>query len=93
MTWTCPEVGNAPKARADATIAYDNKGSRLVLFGGWTNRWLGDLHVLNVDSVVGPPYAILDVEPKQGPITGSTTLIIIGLDFISTETTVVRCVW
>ena len=90
MTWMSPEIANVPKARADSTLAYDAKASRLLVFGGWTNRWLGDLHVLSVESVVGPPYAILDVEPKQGPITGSTTLIILGLDFVSTEATVIR---
>ncbi len=63
---------------------------------GGAGRWLGDLHVLSVESVVGPPYAVLDVEPKQGPITGGTTLAIVGLDFVSTEATVIRwvlCVW
>ena len=38
MTWTCPDVLNAPKPRSDATLAYDAKASRLLLFGGWTNR-------------------------------------------------------
>jgi dynein heavy chain len=42
-----------------------------VLFGGWASRWLGDAHVLNVQQVVGPPYAIMGVKPDMVPNTGN----------------------
>lgn len=36
-------------------------------------------------SIVGPPYAIMDLTPNNGPITGETLLDIRGIDFINTE--------
>ena len=32
--------------------------------GGWANRWYNDVYSLSVKSIVGPPYAVLDVSPK-----------------------------
>ena len=90
-TWVQPEVsGEPPCARSDTTLAYDAKGSRLVMFGGWANRWYGDVYTLDVGSVVGPPYAIMNIEPKMGPITGGSHLSIIGIDFVDTPAVVVR---
>jgi len=90
-TWVEPEVSGAPPcARSDTKLAYDAKGSRLVMFGGWANRWYGDLYTLDVGSVVGPPYAIMNIDPKMGPITGGSHLTIIGIDFINTPAVVVR---
>lgn len=36
---------------------YDPKSSSVLVFGGWANRWLGDLARLNVAQIIGPPYA------------------------------------
>lgn len=33
---------------------------------------MGDISLLDVGSIVGPPYAITDVFPSLGPITGGT---------------------
>lgn len=40
-------------------------------------------------SIVGPPYAVMDLIPDTGPITGETTLDIHGIDFINTEDVIV----
>lgn len=61
------------------------QGGKLVLWGGWANRWFSDGYILDVGSIVGPPYAIMDVKPDNGPITGETLLDIYGIDFINTE--------
>lgn len=57
--------------------------------------WLDDLYTLDVGRIVGPPYAILDIEPKIGPITGGTSVIIYGMDFINTPGLFVLgcCLW
>ena len=46
---------------------YDQKSSSLLLFGGWSNRWLGDLVKLNVSSIIGPPYACTSRLQLDGP--------------------------
>lgn len=56
----------APHPRSDSDLVYDAKGSRIFLFGGWANRWFDDLYILDVGSVVGPPYAIMGIKPKIG---------------------------
>ena len=90
--WVCPSIDGLvqPKARADAVLIYDSKSSRLILFGGWANEWLGDVFTLDVAHVVGPPYAVMDLYPQIGPLTGSTTLQVTGIDFINTKDVVVR---
>lgn len=66
------------------------KGGKLFLYGGWANRWFSDGFTLDVGSIVGPPYAVMDVIPDSGPITGETLLDIHGIDFINTEDVMVR---
>ena len=91
MIWSYPETtGSPPLPRADSVLAYDAKGSRLLLFGGWANRWFGDIHALDVGSVVGPPYAIMGIEPSIGPITGQQEVNIEGIDFVDTPSVTVR---
>lgn len=51
---------------------------------------LGDIFTLDVAHLVGPPYAIMDLYPQTGPITGSTALQITGIDFVNTKDVVVR---
>eukprot|EP00971_Amphidinium_carterae_P062800 1242975-Amphidinium_carterae.1 len=46
------------------------KEGRLILFGGWANKWLDDSWQINVSSIVGPPYAINAIHPPLGPVTG-----------------------
>ncbi|GLD96505.1 hypothetical protein PINS_up005188 [Pythium insidiosum] len=83
-TWHAPEIrGSPPCGRADTTLAYDDKGSRLLVFGGWANVWLDDLFALDVSCVVGPPYGITAIFPDFGPITGGTSLTIEGIDFVN----------
>ncbi|CAN0207407.1 unnamed protein product, partial [Discosporangium mesarthrocarpum] len=53
-------------------VIYDDTNSRLLLFGGWANKWWGELHVCSVGEVVGPPYSLESMAPTTGAITGST---------------------
>jgi len=62
-------------------MVYDHRESRLVIFGGWSNRWLNDLWSINVSKIVGPPYSISKITPALGPITGKTNIIIEGIGF------------
>jgi dynein heavy chain len=90
--WTSPQLegGRPPCPRSDTCLAYDAKGSRLIVFGGWSDHWHNDLYTLDVGNIVGPPYAITDMLPKMGPITGGTNITIAGIDFINTTDVVVR---
>jgi dynein heavy chain len=37
--------------------------------------------VLPVGAITGPPYAIFDIKPSLGPLTGKTKVTIIGAGF------------
>jgi len=50
-----------PHNREASQMIYDHKDSRLIIFGGWSNDWFGDLWSLNVSQIVGPPYAITEI--------------------------------
>lgn len=82
--------GNEPEARCDASMVYDPQSSKLILFGGWSNFWFNDIHVLNVGLVVGPPYAVTSLNPSCGPVTGGTDIVITGIDFEEADNIVVR---
>jgi dynein heavy chain len=56
------------------------------LFGGWANRWFGDLCVCKVGDVVGPPYSVDSISPGAGPVTGGTRSQITGVGFRSSGT-------
>ena len=43
--------------------------------------WLDELISLNIGMIVGPPYAIISVDPSQGQLTGNSKLIIKGVGF------------
>ena len=45
------------RPREDTAWAYDVRTSSMLVFGGWANRWLGDLLKLDVSQIIGPPYA------------------------------------
>ena len=89
MRWTTimPEDGDhhtkpyQPQPREYAAMAYDHKDSRLLVFGGWNNGWLNDLHALNVSKIVGPSYAVTDVIPNLGQLSGSVPVIVKGVGF------------
>jgi dynein heavy chain len=42
--WTLPAVsGVLPPPRSDSVLSYDVKGSKLMIFGGWSNEWFNDV--------------------------------------------------
>lgn len=89
--WQHPRVeGTIPGPRSDCSMSYDPKGSRLIVFGGWNDDWLGDIYSLDVGNIVGPPYAITDMYPNMGPVTGGTEITIVGIDFVNSTNIVVR---
>lgn len=89
--WQHPKIdGKMPIPRSDCSMAYDAKGSRLFVYGGWNDDWLGDMYSLDVGNIVGPPYAITDMYPNMGPVTGGTDITIVGIDFTNTTNIVVR---
>lgn len=91
LTWASPPVqGDIPMPRSDSSLDYDIKGSKIFVFGGFANRWYNDLYSLDVSSVVGPPYAITSIFPVMGPVTGGSTIEILGIDFVNTVDVVVR---
>ncbi len=79
-----------PASRENATLAYDERDSRLILFGGWADTWIGDIYALNVSSIVGPPYAITSIEPSLGQLSGNTEVVVKGVGFIDTNNINVR---
>lgn len=89
MHWSTiqPEDGDShnkpllPPAREYSAMAYDHKDSRLLIFGGWNNGWFNDLYALNVSKIVGPSYAITDVIPALGQLSGNVPVIIKGVGF------------
>lgn len=63
IQWTTyasdPEIyTDMPPPREYASMSYDSRESRLIVFGGWNNGWFDDLYSLNVGKIVGPSYAI-----------------------------------
>ena len=67
--------------REDTAWVFDIKTCCLYLFGGWSNRWLGDTWKVNVSPIIGPPYACTAVEPDIGPVFGNSEIIVKGLRF------------
>jgi len=83
MNWSeiKPETDLMPSAREYAACSYDYANSRLLVFGGWNNGWLNDLHALAVNKIVGPSYAITDIDPPLGQLTGGVPVNIKGQGF------------
>jgi dynein heavy chain, axonemal len=87
--WYYPDIpGTLPPPRSDMPIEFDSKLSKLLVFGGWQGEWYNDIWTLDVGSIVGPPYAITEVYPSLGPITGLTELEILGIDFVNKDVVV-----
>jgi hypothetical protein len=42
---------------------------------------------------VGPSYVLKDLHPRQAPVTGGSTLDLVGLDFPNTADVTVRFEW
>ncbi|KAL8275355.1 hypothetical protein Esti_000677 [Eimeria stiedai] len=70
-----------PMPREGASMDYFAEDSTLIVFGGWSGKWLDDLWACCVSSVVGPPYAVLAVSPPYGPMTGGTPISLKGAGF------------
>eukprot|EP00698_Gefionella_okellyi_P011837 TRINITY_DN3147_c0_g1_i1.p1 TRINITY_DN3147_c0_g1~~TRINITY_DN3147_c0_g1_i1.p1 ORF type:complete len:4003 (-),score=857.71 TRINITY_DN3147_c0_g1_i1:159-12167(-) len=84
--------GKPPCGRADSSLVYEPKSGYLVLFGGWANEFLGDLHALDVSSIVGPPYALSSIDPIGGPVMSATHVTLKGMNFFeSTSVKVMFC--
>lgn len=67
-------------------MVYDSDSNRLIVFGGWSNKYMSDLYEINISKVTGPSYAIYDIEPKLGPYTGGTQCLITGEGFLAHQT-------
>lgn len=76
-----PENDTRPAPREYAAMTYDKLERRLVVFGGWNNGWLNDLYCLDVSKIVGPSYAITQIEPPLGQISGGVEITIKGVGF------------
>jgi dynein heavy chain len=84
MLWTDIKPENEPALptpREYAACSYDYSNSRLLIFGGWNNGWLNDLHALSVNKIVGPSYAITHIDPPLGQLTGGVPINIKGQGF------------
>ena len=75
-----------PQARENASMVYDEHNNRLVIFGGWSNKYMDDIYELNISSITGPQYAIYDINPIIGPYTGNTRCTITGEGFVPHST-------
>ena len=62
-------------------MAYDTRESRLLVFGGWNNGWHNDLYALNVSKIVGPSYAVTEIVPNLGQLSGNVTVSLKGVGF------------
>jgi dynein heavy chain, axonemal len=85
--------GDRPPPRMSSAVAYDVRGSRIIVSSGWANQWYDDtktLYTLNVGRIVGPPYTVNALEPKVGPVTGGILVRIEGVDFVNKLPIVVR---
>jgi dynein heavy chain len=74
-----------PKQRENSSIIYDQSEQRILIFGGWSNNMRNDLFQLNISAITGPEYAIYDIQPNLGPLTGNTSCCIRGEGFKSTQ--------
>ena len=78
---TLQAAGDVPCGREDTAWVFDASSTSLVLYGGWSSRWLGDTWRLDVSSTVGPGYACLGASASIGPVAGGTEVTITGLRF------------
>jgi hypothetical protein len=83
MKWTTIELEDdvLPPCREYTALTYDHRDSRLLVFGGWNNGWLDDIYALAVSKIVGPSYAITDIDPPLGQLSGGIPITITGVGF------------
>lgn len=79
---------NIPTPREYASMAYDERDRRLIIFGGWNNGWKDDCYTLTVAKIVGPSYAIVNSNPDLGQLSGNVELSISGRGFKDLQITV-----
>lgn len=84
------EGENMPIGRENSAMIYDSKEKRLMIFGGWSNTFNNDVYLLNIGKITGPDYAIYEVTPNLGPLTGNTICKILGEGFKSSGNFYVR---
>jgi len=70
-----------PDPREYSAMSYDERNSRLMVFGGWNNGWLKSMYSLNVSKIVGPSYAITEIIPSLGQLSGKVPVTIKGCGF------------
>ena len=70
-----------PLPREHCSMIYDDKGRRILCFGGWNNEWYSDLYALNVSKIVGPSYAITEIVPNLGQVSGTSHVTVKGCGF------------
>ncbi len=81
-TWSNFKIeGSVPTPRSDSSMIFDRPSNRMLIFGGWANKWFDDVHVLSVGDVVGPPYSVgglslcgQDIARTYGPVTGHSVI-------------------
>ena len=89
LEWSRPSVrGDKPCPRSDTEMFYSRNTGKLTLFGGWSNRWHGEVYNCDVCSVVGPTYNIFSISSSEwkdpiGPATGGSQMVLIGKGFSS----------
>jgi dynein heavy chain len=76
-----PESAEIPPPREYAACSYDSVNSRFIVFGGWNNGWQNDMWALTVNKIVGPSYAITEIDPPLGQLTGGVPVKIKGVGF------------
>ena len=76
--------------RENSSIVYDEANGRVLIFGGWSGKYMNDMFEINVNAITGPPYAIYGIEPQLGPITGNTLCVITGEGFVPNRSYVVE---
>jgi hypothetical protein len=59
------------------------------VFGGWNNGWFNDIHALNVGKIVGPSYAITEIIPSLGQLSGGVEVLVKGVGFTDASINVI----
>lgn len=94
LEWSRPSVkGEKPSPLSDTEMFFSPVTGKITLFGGWSNRWHGDLYNCDVSNVVGPTYNIFCISSNGwdepiGPITGGSKMFLIGKGFSSVQSSI-----
>ena len=60
--------GEFPEVREDMAYCYHRKSGRVLIHGGWSQKFLDDTLYLDVSSIVGPPYAGTLIDHLNRPL-------------------------